>query len=79
MADNGNGKLSRAINVVLVGLVLLMMTGVAYNAKSNAATEQRVARLETQTEYIVRSLDRIEANLKEAIRDRARKTEGEKP
>jgi monomeric isocitrate dehydrogenase len=55
-----NGKVSRAVSAVLISLVLLLMGGVAYNTCALASTNERVARLEAQNEYIVKSLDRIE-------------------
>lgn len=67
---NGNGRVSRGTLVVLISLVLALMSATAYNAIANADTNQRVARLEAQTEYIVKSLERIE---------RAVVAKGEKP
>ena len=60
MADNGNGRVTRGTLFVLIALVLALMSGTAWNALANADTNQRVARLEAQTEYIIKSLERIE-------------------
>ena len=60
MADNGNGRVTRGTLFVLIALVLALMSGTAWNALANADTNQRVARLEAQAEYIVKSLERIE-------------------
>ena len=63
---------TRVLFCVLVGLVLALMGGVAHNALANADTNQRVAWLEAQNEYIIKSLDRIE----QAVNP-ARHSEGE--
>ena len=60
MADNGNGRVTRGTLIVLIALVLALMSATAYNTIANADTNQRVARLEAQTEYIIKSLERIE-------------------
>ena len=60
MANNGNGRVTRGTLFVLIALVLALMSGTAWNALANADTNQRVARLEAQTEYIIKSLERIE-------------------
>jgi hypothetical protein len=57
---NGNEKTTRVLSVVLIGLILALMSGTAWNALANADTNERVSRLEAQTEYIVKSLERIE-------------------
>jgi len=60
MANNGNGRVTRGTLIVLIALVLALMSATAYNTIANADTNQRVARLEAQTEYIIKSLERIE-------------------
>jgi len=60
MADNSNGRVTRGTLIVLIALVLALMSATAYNTIANADTNQRVARLEAQTEYIIKSLERIE-------------------
>ena len=60
MTDNSNGRVTRGTLIVLIALVLALMSGTAWNALANADTNQRVARLEAQTEYIIKSLERIE-------------------
>ena len=60
MTDNSNGRVTRGTLIVLIALVLALMSATAYNTIANADTNQRVARLEAQTEYIIKSLERIE-------------------
>ena len=63
MSDNSNGKVARGTLYVLVALVLALMSGTAWNVLANADTNQRVARLEAQYDYVIKSLDRIEKAL----------------
>ena len=50
----------RILFFVFIGLVLALMGGVAHNSLASAETNQRVAWLEAQNEYIVKALERIE-------------------
>ena len=56
---DSNGKVARGVLTVLIALVLALMSATAWNVLANADTNQRVMRLETQYDYVVKALERI--------------------
>jgi len=61
--DNSNGKLARAINIILIVLLTALIGGTVYNAQQTAAACERVARLEAQYENIREDLRDIKRAL----------------
>ena len=53
---NENGKLSRAINIILIALLTILIGWTAYNTQATFAACERVARLEAQYESIKEDL-----------------------
>ena len=60
---NENGKLSRAINIILIALLTILIGWTAYNTQATATTCERVARLEAQYENIREDLREIKQAL----------------
>jgi len=60
---NENGKLSRAISIVLCILLTVLVGWTAYNSRATAAASERVARLEAQYENIREDLREIKQAL----------------
>ena len=60
---NENGKLSRAINIILIALLTILIGWTAYNTQATATTCERVARLEAQYENIREDLRDIKRAL----------------
>ena len=60
---NENGKLSRAISIVLCILLTVLVGWTAYNSRATAAASERVARLEAQYENIREDLREIKRAL----------------
>ena len=58
MADNKNG--AKWMVWVWSGLLLLILGALASQMAALGATNERVARLEAQYDYVIKSLDRIE-------------------
>ena len=60
---NENGKLSRAINIILCLLLTALVGWTAYNTQATFAACERVARLEAQYESIKEDLRDIKRAL----------------
>ena len=61
--NNSNGKLSRAINILLCLLLTTLVGWTAYNTQITASACERVARLEAQYENIREDLRDIKRAL----------------